>query len=94
MQSAQANAALFMEIQQDHTMALENIATATQADRTLVALLTKTIAEFTTQVTSITAKLLTAQSENARLNKSGHCLTNRCAPDDRTLTRDRNWTKI
>ena len=71
-------------------MASANLATSAQENRTLVALLTKTIAEFTTQVTSITAKLLTAQSENARLNKSGHCLTNRCAPDDRTLTRDQN----
>ena len=43
VQSAQANSALFTEIQQDHIMALSNIATATQSDRTSVVLLTKMI---------------------------------------------------
>ena len=41
--AAQENAELFTEIQQDHTLAIANLATATQADRALVALLTKTI---------------------------------------------------
>ena len=45
MHAAQANSELFTEMQQDHTQALANLATATQADRTLVALLTKTISE-------------------------------------------------
>ena len=62
VQSAQANAVLFANMQQDHTMALANIATSTQSDRKSVALLTKTIAELSTQVTTLTAKLATAQS--------------------------------
>ena len=76
MQSAQANAALFTEVLQDHTMALANLATATQANKTSVALLTKIIAELTTQVTSLTAKKLTTQSENARFKKSIHRMAN------------------
>ena len=67
LHAAQANAALFTKVQQDHTLALANIATATQADRTLVALLMKTISERLSQVTHLTAKLTTAQAENARL---------------------------
>ena len=58
-------------MQQDHTQALTNIATATQADRTSVALLTKTISELSSQVALLTAKLATAQAENARMKKSG-----------------------
>ena len=38
---------------QDHTMALENIATATQSDRISVVLLTKTIIEISTQVNNV-----------------------------------------
>ena len=63
VQFAQANAALFTKMQQDYTMALTNLATATQADRILVALLTKKIAELTTQITYLTSKLLTEQSD-------------------------------
>ena len=58
-------------MQQDHTQVLANLATATQADRTSVALLTKTISELSSQVVLLTAKLATAQAENARINKSG-----------------------
>ena len=65
VKSTQVNAEMLTKIQQDHTLALENIATATQADRTLVALLTKTISELSTQVATLTAKLATAHSENA-----------------------------
>ena len=65
--AAQANIELFTEIQQDHTLALANIATATQADRTSVALLTKTISELSGQVTLLTEKLATAQAKNARI---------------------------
>ena len=61
---AQANTALFTDMQQDHTLALENLATTTQADRTLVALLTKTILELSRQVVQLTAKLATVQAEN------------------------------
>ena len=69
---SQANVELFTEIQQDHTLALVNLATATQADRRSVALLTKTISELSGQVALLTAKLSTAQAENARMKKSGH----------------------
>ena len=54
-------------MQQDHTLALANIATATQYDRKLVALLTKTISEMSGQVALLTAKLATAQAENNRM---------------------------
>ena len=62
---AQSNAELFTEMQQDHTLALANLATATQADRTSVALLAKTISELSSQVAQLTAKLATAPAENA-----------------------------
>ena len=80
-------------------MALSNLATATQADRTLVALLTKTIADLSSQVTNLTTKLATAQSENACLKRSGHHLdqdnhgyrsANVGAPSDHNPLRDRN----
>ena len=58
-------------MQQDHTLALANLATATQADRTLVTLLTKTISELSGQAALLTAKLATVQAENARVKKSG-----------------------
>ena len=67
----QANAELFTEMQQYHTQALANLATATQADRTLVALLKSTISELSSQVVLLTAKLATAQEENVRMKKSG-----------------------
>ena len=43
--AAQANAAIITEMHQDHTLALANPATATQANRTPVAPLTKMILE-------------------------------------------------
>ena len=73
VQAAHANVALFTEIQQDHTLALANLATATKSDITSVALLTKTISELSIQVATLTAKLATAQSKNIRLEKSVHC---------------------
>ena len=54
--AAQANTELFTKTQQDHTLALANLTTATQADRTLVALLIKTILELSGQVAVLTAK--------------------------------------
>ena len=57
-------------MQQDHTEALANLATATQADRKSGVLITKTISEISSQVALLTAKLATAQSENARMKKS------------------------
>ena len=71
MHAAQANAELFTEMQQDHTLELANLATATQSDRTSVALLTKTISEMSGQVTVLTAKLATVQAKNVRMKKSG-----------------------
>ena len=67
--AAQANEELFTNMQQDHTQVLENLVNATQADRTLVALLTKTISELSSQVALLTAKLATAQAENTRIKK-------------------------
>ena len=52
--AAQANAKLFTEMQQDHTLEISNLATATQADRTSVALLKKTILELSGQVALLT----------------------------------------
>ena len=71
MYAAQANAELFTEMQQDHTLALANLATTTQADRTSVALLRKTISELSVQVALLTSKLATAQAKNAWMKKSG-----------------------
>ena len=99
MNAAQANAELFTEMQQDHTQALANLVTSTQADRTLVALLTKTIQEIYIQVALLTAKLATAQSENARMKKSGQQSTtaghgNRASsktiPSETNTPQDRN----
>ena len=67
VQAAQSNAPLFTEMQQYHTLALANLATAKQANRTSVTLLTKTISDLLSQVAHITEKLATAQAENARL---------------------------
>ena len=88
LQSAQADTAFFTNMQKDHTLALANLATATQADRTSVALLTKTIAELSNQVSNLTANLATAQSENVRLKKSGH----RLAPADHIYRPTNNQT--
>ena len=43
-------------MQQYHILALANLATATKSDRTLVALLTKTILELSGQVVLLTEK--------------------------------------
>ena len=71
MHAAQENAELFTEIQQNHTLALANLATATQADRTSVALLMKTISDISSQVVLLTAQLAIAQAKNAQMKKSG-----------------------
>ena len=57
-------------------MALENMATAKKSDRTLVALLDKKTAASSTQVTTLTANLATAQSENSCLKKFRNCWAN------------------
>ena len=95
----QANVALFTKMQQDHTMALENLATATQADRTSVALSKKTIVELSNQVSTLSDKLETSQSENTCLKISGHRSApvdhghnpaNVQAPSNQNTLRDRN----
>ena len=65
--AAQDNAALFADMYQDHTLALANIATDTQANRTLVAMLTKTISDLSRQFTHLTAKVAIAHAKNTRL---------------------------
>ena len=67
--AAQANASLFTKMQQDHTLALANLAMATKSNITLVALLMKTILELSIQVANLTAKLVTAQFENTWIKK-------------------------
>ena len=64
MHAVQANAELFTEMQQDHTLALANIATATQADRTSIVLLKKMISDLSCQVVHLTAKLATKKAKN------------------------------
>ena len=59
VQSTQANAAFFTEMQQDHTLAQANLATVTQANITLIALLANTIADISNQVYTLTVKLAT-----------------------------------
>ena len=72
MHAAQANATILTKMQQYHTLALVNLAIATQSNRTLIALLTNTISDFSSQVATLTAKLATAQSENTHMEKSVH----------------------
>ena len=99
MHAAQANAELFTEMKQHHTLALANIATATQADRTSVALLTKTISELSVQVALLTSKLSTEQAENAQMKKSGqqsttaghgHRASSNTTPSEPNPSQDRN----
>ena len=66
---------LLAGMQLDHTLELANLATATQADRTLVTLLMKKISELSGQVELLTSKLATAQAENAQI-KIGTAINN------------------
>ena len=58
---------MFTEMQQDHNVALANLATATKADRESASLVSKTISELTTQIASITKQLSDAHIEIAQL---------------------------
>ena len=96
---AQNNAVFFTKMQQDHTLALANLATATQADRTSVDLLAKKISELPSQVAHLTTKLATAQAKNARIKKPGHQSTtaghghwasSNLTPSDPTSSQDLN----
>ena len=71
--ASQANAAIFTNMKQDNTLALVNLATATQAARISAALQRKTILELSIQVATLTPKLATAQSENDRLKIVTSC---------------------
>ena len=99
MHASQANAELFTKMQKYHTLALANLATATQADRKLVMLLTKTILELSGQVALLTAKLATSQGENVLMKKSvqqsttsghGHWASSNTTPSEPNPSQDRN----
>ena len=62
-----ANTAMLVEITQDHSHALANLSTATKSDRTRVANMSKTIADFTLQLGQANTKLAEAQSSIAAL---------------------------
>ena len=62
-----ANAAMLAEMTQDHSHVLENLATATQSDRTTVANMSKTISDLTLQLGQANAKLAEAQSSIATI---------------------------
>ena len=71
-----ANTSMFAEMTQDHSHALENLATATQSDRTTVANMSKTITDLTLQLGKKNAKLAEAQSSIATLtSKLSHTWT-------------------
>ena len=59
---AHRNAEMFAEMQQDHSTALANLATATQSDREAVNLLTKTISDLTSQIATLTKNLDSANT--------------------------------
>ena len=62
-----ANAAMLEEMTQDHSHALENLATETQSNHTTVANMTKTITDLTLKLGQANAKLAEAQSSIATL---------------------------
>ena len=99
MNAAQANAEIFNDMQQDHTLALVNLATATQADMTSHALLAKMISEPSGQVALLTAKIATAQAKYSRMKISGqkpttaghgHRAARNTTPSDPNPSQDRN----
>ena len=97
--AAQANEEIFTKMQHDHTLALDNIVAATQADRTLVALPTNTILGISGQVALLTAKLATAQANNTWKKKSGkksttaghgHWASSNSTPSNPNSSQDQN----
>ena len=74
---AHRNAEMFAEMQQDHSSALANLATATQSDREAVSLLSKTIAELTKQIATLTTKLDSANTTIMSLQGGGGNRTGR-----------------
>ena len=75
---------MLAEMTQDHSHALENLATATQSDRTTVANMSKTIFDLTLQLEQANAKLAEAQSSIATLTSKLAQTGNR--PSRRTKT--------
>jgi len=69
---ANRNAELISEMQQDHTEALANLATATRSDREAVSLLSKTITELTSQIATLTKNLDTANKTIIVLKSGGN----------------------
>ena len=59
-------------MQQDHTEALENLATTIKADREAVSLWTKQISELISQVTTITKNLATANNTIVSLKRNNN----------------------
>ena len=91
-----ANAAILAEMTQDHSHALENLATATQSDRTMVANMAQTIADLTLQFVQANTKLVEAQSSIATLTsklaktgtRTNRSTTSPTGLSDRTLEKD------
>ena len=78
-----ANAAMFSEMTQDHSLALANIATATQSDCTTVANMSQTITDLTLQLGQANENLTEVQSSVATLTSKLSQTWNRsnCPPD-------------
>ena len=89
-----AKAAMLAEMTQDHSHVLENLATATQSDRTTVANMSKMISDLTLQLGQTNAFLTEAQSSIATLtskltqtgNRPNLPTKNPTGPVDLTLT--------
>jgi len=69
---ANNNAEIFRKMQQDHTEALANLATAARSDREAVTLLSKKISELTSQVTTLTKYLTNANKTITSLKRNGN----------------------
>ena len=72
------------EMQQDTTTALANLASATQTDRNAFATLTKTIADQSAQISTLTAQLISLGQELARLNWKASANQNHNGKPNRT----------
>ena len=70
MQEFHANQAMFAELAQDHSAALDNLANATQFDRMALIMLTATNATLTQQLIEANLKLPKALAETAWLKSA------------------------
>ena len=66
-QTDQANAAVQQQMQENHTQALANLATATAADRQAVTTLTATNAQLTAELATVTATIATLRRKLSAL---------------------------